>query len=128
MNQLLAIADKALHPKLPTFPSFQAGDTIKVYLKVQEKGKDRIKTFEGTVIKRRGNTMANKTFTVRKISHGISVVRTFPLLLPSIDKIEVRRHGKVRRSNLSYLLSRKGHAAKVKERMIYKGSKKSKTK
>ena len=120
MNRLIEIADKALHPTLPTYPDFQAGDTIKVHLKVQERGKERIKMFEGTVIKRRGDTMANKTFTVRKISNGISVVRTFPLLLPSIDAIEVKRKGKVRRARLYYLLSRKGHAAKTKERFIAK--------
>ncbi len=113
---LIEIADKALQPKAPSFPAFQQGDLLKVYLKEQERGKERIKLFEGTVIKRRGNTLANKTFTIRKVSNGISVVYTLPLMSPMIDKIEVKRYGKVRRARLYYLLDRKGHAAKVKQR------------
>lgn len=120
MNRLIEIADKILHPSIPSFPAFQAGDLVKVYLKEQERGKERIKIFEGTVIRRRGNTMANKTFTVRKISNGISVVCTFPLLSPRIDKVEIKRRGKVRRARLYYLLDRKGHAAKVKQRVFSK--------
>lgn len=118
MNRLLTIANKALHPNIPAFPNFQSGDLIKIHLKEQERGKERIKIFEGTVIRRRGDTMANKTFSVRKISHGISVVCTFPLMSPKIEKVEVKRRGKVRRSRIYYLLDRKGNAAKVKQRAV----------
>lgn len=121
MNRLIEIADKVLHPNTPSFPDFQVGDLIKIHLKEQEKGKERIKLFEGTVIRRRGNTMANKTFMVRKISNGISVVCTFPLMSSKIDKIEVKRRGKVRRARIYYLLDRKGNAAKIKQKAPSKG-------
>ena len=120
MNRLIDIANKALHPTTPSFPDFREGDTIKVYLKEQERGKERIKPFEGTVIRRRGDNIANKTFSLRKVSNNVSVVYNLPLLFPKIDKIEVKRQGKVRRSRPYYLLERKGHAAKVKQRMAFK--------
>lgn len=95
-------------------PGFKAGDSIKVYVKIVEGQKERIQLFEGVVIrKRKGNSRA--TFTVRKISYGIGVERTFPLHSPSIDRIEIASRGKVRRSKLYYLRSRKGKKAKIKD-------------
>ncbi len=96
-------------------PAFRVGDTVKVHVKIREGDKERIQVFEGVVIRRhRGRIGA--TFTVRKISYGIGVERIFPLHSPQIDKIEVVRHGRVRRSRLYYLRSRIGKAARIKER------------
>ena len=93
---------------------FGVGDTIKVHAKIKEGNRERIQVFEGTVLKRQGGS-SRETFTVRKISNGVGVERTWPLHSPSIDKIEVVRKGKVRRAKLNYLRSRVGKAAKVKE-------------
>ena len=93
---------------------FGVGDTVKVYAKIKEGNRERIQVFEGTVLKRQGGS-SRETFTVRKISNGVGVERTWPLHSPSIDKIEVVRKGKVRRAKLNYLRSRIGKAAKVKE-------------
>ena len=93
---------------------FNVGDTIRVYAKIKEGNRERIQMFEGTVLKRQGGG-ARETFTVRKTSNGIGVERTWPLHSPSVDKIEVVRRGKVRRSKLNYLRQRTGKAAKVKE-------------
>ena len=95
-------------------PGFKAGDTIKVYVRIIEGQKQRIQAFEGVVIrKRRGNSRAN--FTVRKVSYGIGVERTFPLHSPVIDRIEVVTRGKVRRSRLYYLRNLRGKKARIKE-------------
>ncbi len=96
------------------FPKFRPGDTIKVHVKVREGSRERIQVFEGVVIKRRG-TLASETFTVRKISYGVGVERTFPKNTPKIDKIELLRRGKVRRAKLYYLRSLRGKAARIKE-------------
>ena len=93
---------------------FNVGDTVKVYAKVIEGSRERIQIFEGTVLKIQG-TGVRKTFTVRKISNGIGVEKTWPLHSPIVEKIEVVRHGKVRRAKLNYLRQRTGKAAKVKE-------------
>jgi large subunit ribosomal protein L19 len=93
---------------------FRVGDTVKVYAKVKEGNRERIQVFEGTVIKRQ-NGGARETFTVRKSSGGIGVEKTWPLHSPSIDRIEVTRHGKARRAKLFYLRERVGKKAKVKE-------------
>ena len=93
---------------------FGVGDTVKVYAKIKEGNRERIQVFEGTVLKRQGGS-SRETFTVRKISNGVGVERTWPLHSPSIDKIEVVRKGKVRRAKLNYLRSRIGRAAKIKE-------------
>lgn len=97
-------------------PNIQIGDTVKVYVKVREGSKERIQMYEGTVIKKKGGGIA-ETFTVRRLSSGIGVERTFPVNSPIIDKVEVVRHGKVRRAKLFYLRKRVGKAAKVKERL-----------
>ena len=93
---------------------FKVGDTVKVYFKIVEGNKERIQVFEGLVIARK-NGGIRETFTVRKISFGVGVERTFPVYSPRIDKIEVVREGKVRRAKLYYLRNRVGKAAKVKE-------------
>jgi large subunit ribosomal protein L19 len=95
-------------------PGFKTGDTLKVYVRIIEGQKQRIQAFEGIVIrKRRGNSRSN--FTVRKVSYGVGVERTFPLHSPIIDRIEVVSRGKVRRSRLYYLRTLKGKKARIKE-------------
>lgn len=93
---------------------FRVGDTIKVYAKVKEGNRERVQVYEGTVLKRQ-NGSNRETFTVRKISNGVGVEKTWPLHSPIIEKIEVVRRGKVRRAKLNYLRDRVGKAAKVKE-------------
>ncbi len=95
-------------------PAFRPGDTLRVHVKVVEGNRERIQVFEGVVIKRRGGGIS-ETFTVRKISYGVGVERTFPLHTPKIAKIEVVRHGKVRRAKLYYLRELRGKAARIKE-------------
>ncbi len=93
---------------------FSVGDTVKVYGKIKEGNRERIQVFEGTVLKRQGGSN-RETFTVRKISNGVGVEKTWPLHSPNVEKIEVVRKGKVRRAKLNYLRSRVGKKAKVKE-------------
>lgn len=95
-------------------PVVAIGDTVKVHLKVKEGNRERIQIFEGTVIAKKHGGI-EETFTVRRISYGIGVEKVFPVHAPSIEKIEVVRHGKVRRAKLYYLRNRVGKAAKVKE-------------
>ena len=97
-----------------TTPEFSVGDTVKVYNRIKEGNKERIQLFEGTVIKRQGGSN-RETFTVRKISNGVGVEKTWPVHSPFVEKIEVVRKGKVRRAKIYYLRSRVGKAAKVKE-------------
>ncbi|MEN2766469.1 50S ribosomal protein L19 [Ornithinibacillus xuwenensis] len=96
-------------------PDFRPGDTVKVHVKVVEGSRERIQVFEGVVIKRQ-NGGISETFTVRKISYGVGVERTFPVHSPRIDKIEVSRRGVVRRAKLYYLRNLRGKAARIKER------------
>ena len=95
-------------------PSFRPGDTVKVHVKVVEGTRERIQLFEGVVIKRRGGGIS-ETFTVRKISYGVGVERTFPVHTPKIAQLEVVRKGKVRRAKLYYLRNLRGKAARIKE-------------
>ncbi|MGM9966772.1 50S ribosomal protein L19 [Rummeliibacillus sp. POC4] len=95
-------------------PTFRAGDTVKIDVKVVEGTRERIQVYEGVVIKRRGGGIS-ETFTVRKISYGVGVERTFPLHTPKIAKLEVTRRGKVRRAKLYYLRNLRGKAARIKE-------------
>ena len=95
-------------------PQFNVGDTVNVWVKVVEGTHERLQAFEGTVIAKR-NGSVRETFTVRRVSYGIGVERTFPLQSPRVDRIEVVRRGKVRRAKLYYLRTRQGKAAKVKE-------------
>lgn len=95
-------------------PAFRSGDTVRVHVKVVEGTRERIQIFEGVVIKRRGGGIS-ETFTVRKVSYGVGVERTFPLHSPKIAKLEVSRRGKVRRAKLYYLRKLRGKAARIKE-------------
>ncbi len=95
-------------------PDFKSGDTVKVSVRIIENKKERIQVFQGIVMKRRGSGVS-ETFTVRKISSGIGVERTFPVNSPALAKIEVVKHGKVRRSRINYLRKLSGKAARIKE-------------
>ncbi len=95
-------------------PVFNVGDTVKVHVKVKEGNRERIQVYEGVVMKRQGGGLS-ETFTVRRISYGVGVERTFPLHSPKLDRIEVVRKGKVRRAKINYLRGRVGKRAKIKE-------------
>ncbi|WP_432359377.1 50S ribosomal protein L19 [Sporosarcina sp. UB5] len=95
-------------------PEFRPGDTVRLHVKIVEGTRERIQIFEGVVIKRRGGGIS-ETFTVRKISNGVGVERTFPVHTPKIAKLEVTRRGKVRRAKLYYLRNLRGKAARIKE-------------
>ena len=97
-------------------PVIEVGDTVKVHVKIKEGNRERIQIFEGTVIAKKHGGI-EESFTVRRLSYGVGVEKVFPVHSPSIDKVEVVRHGKVRRAKLYYLRSRVGKAAKVKERV-----------
>lgn len=97
-------------------PKLEIGDTVRVYVKVKEGNRERVQMFEGTVIKKNHGGI-QETFTVRRVSYGVGVERTFPVNSPKLDRIEVVRHGRVRRAKLYYLRDRVGKAAKVKERL-----------
>ena len=100
-------------------PALQVGDTVRVFVKVVEGTSERLQNFVGIVIKIQGGGI-RKSFTVRKISYGVGVERTFPYNSPRIDRIEVVRHGVVRRAKLFYLRDRVGKAAKIREKIIVK--------
>jgi large subunit ribosomal protein L19 len=112
MNMLQLFEEEA---RKANIPAFQAGDTVRVHVRVVEGEKERIQVFEGVVIARKGGS-SRETFTVRKISYGMGVERIFPLHSPMIDKIDVVRNGRVRRAKLYYLRSKKGRAARIRER------------
>ena len=95
-------------------PEFRVGDTVRVFVKVVEGSRERLQAFEGVVIAKR-NGSSRETFTVRRVSYGIGVERTFPMHSPRVDSIKVIRRGKVRRAKLYYLRSLQGKAAKIKE-------------
>lgn len=97
---------------------FRVGDTVQVHYKIKEGNRERVQVFEGTVLKRHGGGLG-ETFTVRRISYGVGVERTFPLHSPKIEKIVVVRKGKVRRAKLNYLRDRQGKSAKIKEKTDY---------
>ena len=112
MLAIQAVEEKHLRTDLPPF---KPGDTVKVQVKVVEGDKERLQAFEGVCIRRRG-TGLSATFTVRKVTYGVGVERTFPMHSPSIDRIEVLRQGLVRRAKLYYLRKLRGKAARIKER------------
>ncbi|MEM6766308.1 MAG: 50S ribosomal protein L19 [Bacteroidota bacterium] len=95
-------------------PSFKAGDTVNVHVRIKEGNKERVQQYKGVCIQRRG-AGSTETFTVRKISNGVGVERIFPIHSPSIDKIDVLRRGKVRRARLFYLRDKIGKKARIKE-------------
>ena len=111
MQKLDAVDAASLRDDIP---SFRAGDTLKVHVKVIEGNRSRIQVFQGVVIARRGHGVSS-TFTIRKVSFGVGVERTFPVHAPTIDHIEVVTKGDVRRAKLYYLRERHGKAAKIKE-------------
>ncbi|MBF0589976.1 MAG: 50S ribosomal protein L19 [Magnetococcales bacterium] len=113
MNELQAF-EQSMIPETPA-PEFGAGDTLKVHVKVVEGNRERIQVFEGVCIGRMNGGLRS-TFTVRKISFGEGVERTFALYSPRVDKIEVTRHGDVRRAKLYYLRGRTGKASRIKEK------------
>jgi large subunit ribosomal protein L19 len=98
-------------------PAFRPGDTVKVHVRVVEAGRERIQVFQGVVIRRQGGGL-QETFTVRKISFGVGVERTFPVHSPSIGKLEIVSRGRVRRAKLYYLRERRGKKARIKERRV----------
>ena len=110
-----AIADLERAQIREDIPEFRPGDTLKVHVRVVEGNRTRIQVFQGVVIRRQGGG-ARETFTVRKISYGVGVERTFPVHSPSIDKIEVVSRGQVRRAKLYYLRSLRGKRARIRER------------
>jgi large subunit ribosomal protein L19 len=112
MSLIQAVEEQHLRKDLPPF---RPGDTVKVQVKVVEGDKERLQAFEGICIRRRGGGLS-ATFTVRKVTYGVGVERTFPLHSPSIDRIEVLRQGEVRRAKLYFLRKLKGKAARIKER------------
>jgi len=112
MSMIQAVEEQHLRKDLPPF---RPGDTVKVQVKVIEGDKERLQAFEGVCIRRRG-TGLSATFTVRKVTYGVGVERTFPAHSPSIERIEVLRQGLVRRAKLYYLRGLKGKAARIKER------------
>lgn len=97
-------------------PEIQIGDVVKVYVKIVEGSRERIQVFEGTVIAMKGSGVS-ETFTVRRVSYGVGIERVFPVNSPNVAKVELVRHGRVRRSKLYYLRDRVGKAAKVKEKI-----------
>ncbi len=113
MDALKLIAQDSLKSEVP---AIEIGDTVKVHVKIREGEKERIQVFEGTVIARKGSGVS-ETFTVRRLSYGVGVERVFPLHSPNVAKVELVRHGRVRRSKLYYLRDRVGKAAKVKEQI-----------
>jgi len=98
----------------PDVPAIRPGDTVQVHVKVVEGSRERIQVFEGVVVKIKGGGI-RETFTVRRVAYGVGVERTFPLHSPRIDKIVIKRHGKVRRAKLYYLRKLTGKAARIKE-------------
>ena len=112
MNELIREIEK--EQLKSNVDEFRVGDTVKVHAKVKEGQRERIQIFEGTVLKRQGGG-ARETFTVRKLSGGGGVERTWPVHSPNVDRIEVVRHGKVRRAKLTFLRGRVGKSAKLKE-------------
>lgn len=111
MNLIQVIEQENLKKEVP---QFNVGDTVKVFVKVVEGDKERLQAYEGIVIAKRNGSI-RETFTVRRISYGVGVERTFPLHSPRIDRIEVVRKGKVNRAKLYYLRARTGKSARVKE-------------
>ena len=110
MDLMKALTSQYMKPELP---EMRVGDTVRVHQKITEGTRERIQVFEGTVLKRQ-NGGISETFTVRKISSGVGVEKTFPLHSPKIEKIEVVRKGDVRRAKLNYMRERTGKAAKIK--------------
>lgn len=117
MIDLIKIAEAAFEGEQKSYPSFKSGDTITVDYKIKEGNKERIQSFRGVVIQRKG-TGKTQTFTVRKISNGVGVERIFPLTSPFIDKIELNKTGRVRRARIYYIRELTGKKARIKEKRM----------
>lgn len=113
MDMIQAFTNEQLKENVP---EINVGDTVRVYNKIKEGTRERIQIFEGTIIAKHGGGIS-ETFTVRRISYGVGVEKTFPLHSPNVDKVETIRSGKVRRAKLYYLRDRVGKASKVKEKI-----------
>lgn len=109
MAQLMPVKEN------PNIPDMSPGDTVKVSSKIVEGGKERLQVFQGVVLKRRRGADGG-SFTVRRVSHGIGVERTFPMASPLVEKVQIVRRGRVRRARLYYLRERSGKAARIKEK------------
>ena len=121
MADLIKIAEQDVASRRANHPAFKAGDTINVHVKISEGNKERIQQFQGVVLYRRGKGTNGETFSVRKVSNGIGVERIFPLLSPSVDKIEFVKAGKVRRAKLYYMKGRQGKSARIREKLSNAG-------
>jgi large subunit ribosomal protein L19 len=117
MADLIKIAEQELASKRASLPSFKAGDSVNVHVKISEGNKERIQQFQGVVLYRRGSNTNGEMFSVRKVSNGVGVERIFPILSPAIEKIEVLKIGKVRRAKLYYMKGRHGKSARIKEKL-----------
>jgi len=117
MADLIKIAEQELASKRANHPDFKPGDTINVHVKISEGNKERIQQFQGVVLYRRGTNTNGEMFSVRKVSNGVGVERVFPIISPSIDKIEFIKAGKVRRAKLYYMKGRQGKSARIKEKL-----------
>ncbi len=117
MADLIKVVEQSLAANRTAVPDFKAGDTINVHVKISEGNKERIQQFQGVVLYRRGTGTNGESFSVRKVSNGVGVERIFPILSPSIDKIEFVKAGKVRRAKLFYMKGRQGKSARIKEKI-----------
>jgi large subunit ribosomal protein L19 len=117
MADLIQVVEQELAKVRAGIPDFKPGDTINVHVKIKEGNKERVQQFQGTVIQRRGKGTNGESFTVRKVSNGVGVERIFPIVSPSIDKIEIVKEGSVRRAKLYYLKGKHGKAARIKEKL-----------
>jgi large subunit ribosomal protein L19 len=117
MADLMKIAEQDSSEKRAKHPEFKAGDTINVHVKISEGNKERVQQFQGVVLYRRGTGTNGESFSVRKVSNGVGVERIFPVVSPSIEKIEFVKTGKVRRAKLYYMKGRQGKSARIKERL-----------
>ena len=113
MNLIEAFTNEQLKKEIPLI---RVGDTVRVYNKIKEGNRERIQLFEGTVIGKHGGGIS-ETFTVRRVSYGVGVEKTFPMNSPNVEKVEIVRVGKIRRAKLYYLRGRVGKASKVKEQI-----------
>lgn len=121
MSDLIKLVEQPGNEIREKYPDFNPGDTVNIHVKIKEGNKERIQQFQGTVIQRKNRNTNGETFTVRKISNGVGVERIFPLLSPSIEKIELIRRGRVRRARLYYLRGRQGKSARIREKRVIKG-------
>jgi large subunit ribosomal protein L19 len=117
MADLIKLVEAEFAKARESRPAFRPGDTVNVHVKIKEGNKERVQQFQGTVIQRKNKGTNGETFTVRKISNGVGVERIFPIVSPTIDKIDVIKEGKVRRAKLYYMKGRQGKAARIKEKV-----------